>query len=223
MSLALDFSQAVFPSPGCGRPPPIASGIASAERLDLWVRDSSQPGGWASRNYWLSLPSAYSRWSPQMLVLDFHGFYDTARRERREDRLAFFVDQWQLDVVVAEPHGSGDAYSGDSRAWNVDGNGLNTDPGPRGPTCLAPRYNGDGWNDRCAASGDRKVRHPHVPCSTRENHRYKCYDSCAGCDSTWGCNFASCMDDRSLVESLFRRLSATLCLDLEEQPTGRTC
>mmetsp|Transcript_34566 Transcript_34566/g.114498 ORF Transcript_34566/g.114498 Transcript_34566/m.114498 type:complete len:331 (-) Transcript_34566:87-1079(-) len=127
-----------------------------------------------------------------MLVLDFHGFYDTARRERREDRLAFFVDKWQLDVVVAEPHGSGDAYSGDSRAWNVDGNGLNTEPGPRGPTCLAPRYNGDGWNDR-----------------------YKCYDSCAGCDSTWGCNFASCMDDRSLVASLFRRLSATLCLDLE--------
>ena len=54
-------------------------------------------------------------------------------------------------------------------------------------------------------------------------YRYKCYDSCAGCDSTWGCNFASCMDDRSLVASLFRRLSATLCLDLEEQPTVRTC
>ena len=91
-ALVLFTSQAVFPSPGCGRPPPIASGIAGAERLDLWVRDSSQPGGWASRNYWLSLPPAYSRWSPQMLVLDFHGFYDTARRERREDRLAFFVD-----------------------------------------------------------------------------------------------------------------------------------
>jgi len=169
-TLVLFTCQAVFPSPGCGRPPPIASGIAGAERLDLWVRDSSQPGGWASRNYWLSLPPAYSRWSPQMLVLDFHGFYDTARRERREDRLAFFVDEWQLDIVVAEPHGSGDAYSGDSRAWNVDGNGLNTEPGPQGPTCLAPRYNGDGWNDRCAASGDRKIRHPHVPCSTRQNH-----------------------------------------------------
>ena len=170
-TLVLFTCQAVFPSPGCGKPPPIASGIAGAERLDLWVRDSSQPGGWASRNYWLSLPPAYSRWSPQMLVLDFHGFYDTARRERREDRLAFFVDQWQLDVVVAEPHGSGDAYSGDSRAWNVDGNGLNTEPGPRGPTCLAPRYNGDGWNDRCAASGDRKDPAPaRVPCSTRQNH-----------------------------------------------------
>ena len=68
--------------------------------------------------------------------------------EAAVEDFAFFVDEWQLDIVVAEPHGSGDAYSGDSRAWNVDGNGLNTEPGPRGPTCLAPRYNGDGWNDR---------------------------------------------------------------------------
>ena len=68
-----------------------------------------------------------------MLLLDFHGFYDNAKREQREDHVADFVDQFGLNVITVYPHGSGDGWSGDSHGWNVEGNGLNTEPGPSGP------------------------------------------------------------------------------------------
>ena len=131
-----------------------------------------------------------------MLLLDFHGFYDNAKREQREDHVADFVDQFGLNVITVYPHGSGDGWSGDSHGWNVEGNGLNTEPGPSGHVCRTPRRAGDGWNDV-----------------------YECYNSCyntkRGCDKQWGCNFASCMDDQAFVKRMLQHLSRTLCLDLD--------
>ena len=158
--------------------------------------DSSHPSGWVNRNYWLCIPAVYSVDKPATLVFNFHGFYDTAKDERLEDRLAAYVNQWGRNVITVYPHGSGDSYSGDSRAWNVDGNGLNTASGPLGPTCRTPRYRGDGWKDV-----------------------YACYNSCRrsarGCDPHNGCNFASCMDDQAYVRAMLRTLSRKLCIDLD--------
>ena len=184
---------AAHASPGCGSTPPVEAG--SWNRFPIEVEDASQESGYATRHYLLDVPAVYKRDTPAMLILDYHGFYDHAKSERNEDQLRAFVDQQGINAVTVYPVGSGDQWSGDSFAWNVEGNGINTDNGPLGPTCLAPRRQYDGWNDR-----------------------YTCFDSCSygpkGCDATWGCNFASCMDDNMFTKRLIKHLTHKLCIDL---------
>jgi len=134
-----------------------------------------------------------------MLVLAFHGFYDNARHEETEDRLAEYVERNGLNAVTVYPVGSGDPSSGDSYSWNVEGGNVNLDNGPLGATCATPRIASSYTYD--------------------SNIVYKCFDSCfgagqRGCDPKWGCNFAACFDDRRFVRALVRALLTSMCIDL---------
>ena len=51
-----------------------------------------------------------------------------------------------LNVITVFPVGSGSGETGNGSsvyAWNAPGNGINTRPGPKGPTCATPRPPGD--------------------------------------------------------------------------------
>lgn len=99
-----------------------------------------------------------------------------------------------MNILSVYPAGSGidNGDGGDSRAWNVEGNMLDTRPGPEGPTCTSPR---------------------------NPENAYTCYTSCFSgnhtCHRHLGCNFASCMNDRSFIAALLDELEGKLCIDLD--------
>merc|ERR1719164_168177 len=68
-----------------------------------------------------------------MVVFDLHGYYDTAKSQISENRLSEYVRTSGTNAIVVTPAGSYDG--GDSATWNMDGNGLNTKPGPMGDIC----------------------------------------------------------------------------------------
>ena len=179
-------------SSGCGKAPPVAPG-APATKLSMWAPDGNPlfPSGYAERHYFLWVPPTYKADAPASLVLDFHGFYDNAGDEVEESGLIDVATRAGKNYVVVYPVGSGGGGSGDSRSWNVDGNGLNTEPGPSGPVCRLPR--------------------------TRDDE-YVCFESCKvtthGCDPWRGCNSAACLDDSGFVGALLESLKAELCVDL---------
>jgi len=159
----------------------------------------------------MNLPVEYSKHTPQMLVLNFHGFYDDARYEVIEDNMPNYVNNNGLSVVTVYPAGSGGLLDGgDSFGWNVEGNGLNLERGPRGSVCETPRYS---WYSYGYSYGDSSYSYSY-------GDQYTCYSSCSasreGCDPVWGCNFASCMDDRAFVKAMLAQLVATLCVDLDQ-------
>ena len=179
------------PSAGCsaGISPPVTPGAAPA-RLEIEVPDATQPGGKATRAYFLQLPAASNSNSsaPAMVVFDLHGYYDTAKSQISENRLAEYVRTSGTNAIVVSPAGSNDG--GDSATWNMDGNGLNTKPGPMGDICEHNR---------------------------RFFGVYKCYTSCTqspnGCNPHEGCDNSSCMDDKGFLTALLDHLEASLCVD----------
>ena len=135
-------------SAGCGSAPPVYPG-APAAKLAMWAPDANPlfPDGYAQRHYFLWVPPTYDPKQPASLVVDFHGFYDNAGDEVEESGLIAVATAAGLNYVVVYPVGSGGGGSGDSRSWNVDGNGLNRDDGPGGPVCRLPRAASRGRDD----------------------------------------------------------------------------
>ena len=113
--------------------------------------------GDANRSYWVTLPPGALELDvePAMLVLMLHGWfdmaYDPAARDAAEDELLHdnitaYVAAADLNVITVFPVGSGAGETGNGSAiyaWNAPGNGVNTAPGPKGPTCATPRPSAD--------------------------------------------------------------------------------
>eukprot|EP01065_Artemidia_motanka_P027123 TRINITY_DN32356_c0_g1_i1.p1 TRINITY_DN32356_c0_g1~~TRINITY_DN32356_c0_g1_i1.p1 ORF type:complete len:407 (+),score=123.82 TRINITY_DN32356_c0_g1_i1:101-1222(+) len=180
----------VLKSAGCGR----VSMLGTQVKHQMSMPDPAAPNGTAERFFLLRLPRHYDNTKPASLVLSLHGYYDYPRDELKMDHLVDYVDQHNLNYVVVYPGGSGieNDDGGDSRSWNIDGNGLDEGAGPKGPVCVTPRPKGE---------------------------KYACYNSCRRlgktCHAKKGCNCASCLDDNRFIQLLIDLLEQELCIDLD--------
>lgn len=100
--------------------------VARTERLGMRV-------GELDREYLLRLPPNYDGETPTALVLDFHGYTDTAKSEEKYTGLSEHADRLGFAVVYPE----GTAFltpEGDSiSSWNDLAGSAS--PGPEGPIC----------------------------------------------------------------------------------------
>ena len=178
------------PSKGCtaGATLPVTPGSAPTH-LTITVPDKTQQGGTAARAYWLQLPKDYDVSKPPLILFDLHGFYDNAKSQISENRIAEWVRSSGTNAVMVSPEGSYDG--GDSATWHMDGGTQNLAPGPLGDVC---EHNRNTFGV------------------------YKCYTSCTasaqGCNARKGCTATSCMDDVGFLTALLDHLQDTVCTDL---------
>lgn len=76
---------------GCGKAPPVSPGESAA--LTLMVDG-------IERGYILHVPLVYNRSTATPLVFDFHGFFDDANHEEKEDRFSTLGDSENFITVV---------------------------------------------------------------------------------------------------------------------------
>lgn len=176
-------------SRGCGVPLP--SGVtkgAITNGMLLKVDDPFNPHG--KRRYSLYVPRSYEAGSAMPLVLDFHGFYDTAASEAKEDGVSLAAER--EGFIIAYPNGLADNPSDPGDWWN--------------------QWNGGGTNGTAGKYGKQTC--------TESHSKYPCYKSCglAGmCDASLrhrvDCGCSGCADDTGFIAALLRKLKDNLCLD----------
>ena len=171
-------------SPGCGLPLPAGLEIGKTKTLTLTRNEPVYDNASRTRTFRVHLPVNFDMTKPAMLVMDFHGYYDT---EIIEETRAGMVPASDTDnFIVVFPRGGGD--SGEWPSWN--GVGTTGSPGPKGKTCDTNRKYW-GYYD-CYASCEQSV----------------------GCDVTAGCQCASCYDDIGFIKDMLDLLERELCVDL---------
>jgi len=151
------------------------------------VKDPNHPSG--RRHYALYVPVSYNPSAPTPLVLDFHGFYDDARSEAKEDGVTLAAHQ--EGFIVAYPNGLGDKPGDPNDWWN--------------------QWNGGGTN------GTGGGKYGNQTC-TSDHSKYPCYQSCitAGvCQKgkRKDCACSGCSDDKGFIVNLLEKLKADFCLD----------
>jgi polyhydroxybutyrate depolymerase len=113
-------------TPGCGKTPPAAPGKSTKHSIKVGELD---------REYLLHLPTGYDRKTPTSLVLNIHGYTDTAERWESSTGMSDHADGH--GYVVAYPQST--SFRGDLNgmrevtSWNDLA--CNASPGPDGPTC----------------------------------------------------------------------------------------
>jgi len=185
---AVDLAAELVSSAGCGYvlPRRVPKGHLSPPQF-IVVQDPNHPGG--KRNYRLFVPTSYNPSTPTPLVLDFHGFYDTAVSEAKEDGLTMAAEQ--EGFIVAYPNGLADK-PGDYGDWNN-------------------QWNGGGMNGSVSGKYGKHTCY-------KGHSKYPCYESCiiAGVckrGKRQDCGCSGCADDKGFVVALLEKLKTELCLD----------
>jgi len=171
-------------SPGCGLPLPSGLKVGKTTSMTLTRNEPVYNNASKTRTYRVHIPTNFDVNEPAMLVMDFHGYYDT---EIIEETRAGMVPRSDDDnFIVVFPRGGGD--SGEWPSWN--GVGTVDSPGPKGRTCdLNRKYYG------------------YYDC-------YKSCKQSVGCDVTAGCQCSSCYDDIGFIRDMMDLLERELCIDL---------
>ena len=159
-------------SPGCGLPLPSGLKVGKTTSMTLTRNEPVYNNASKTRTYRVHIPTNFDVNEPAMLVMDFHGYYDT---EIIEETRAGMVPRSDDDnFIVVFPRGGGD--SGEWPSWN--GVGTVDSPGPKGRTCdLNRKYYG------------------YYDC-------YKSCEQSVGCDVTAGCQCSSCYDDIGFIRDM---------------------
>ena len=136
------------------------------------------------RSYRIHVPTTYDQDAPIMLVMDFHGYYQT---EFDEERLSGLVAGSDDDnYIVIFPHGGGD--SGEVQSWNAVGT-TGQETKAFGKTCNTDRGTW-GYYD-CYNSCIKTV----------------------GCVQKTSCLCSSCYDDRYFVTHILDDVLRSLCIE----------
>ena len=135
------------------------------------------------RSYRIHVPTTYDQDAPIMLVMDFHGYYQT---EFDEEKLSGLVAGSDDDnYIVIFPHGGGD--SGEIQSWNAVGT-TEQETKAFGKTCNTDRGTW-GYYD-CYNSCIKTV----------------------GCVQKSTCLCSSCYDDRYFVTHILDDVLRSLCI-----------
>jgi poly(3-hydroxybutyrate) depolymerase len=171
-------------STGCGLPLPSSLVSGETRSQTLLRKEPAYDGALKTRNYRVHLPTGYDNTMPTMLVMDFHGYYDTEIIE--ETRAGMVPASDQDNFIVVFPRGGADA--GEWPSWN--GVGTVESPGPKGKTCDTNRKY---WG--------------YYDC-------YNTCSITVGCDVSAGCQCSSCYDDIGFIADMLDVLERELCVDL---------
>jgi polyhydroxybutyrate depolymerase len=172
-------------SSGClgSLPNGAASGSCSTATLSM---------DYGTRSYLVCVPSSYSASTAFPVVVNFHGWGDTAQFDVVEAQVWAAVEEdGAARAIVVHPQGYADnTVRGSWGSWHV--NGTAESPGPAGPTCTVAGGSSD-----------------------------YCYTSCAGeCDDI-GCDWTTCVDDYAFVDAVLDAVEASFCVDTtREYATG---
>merc|ERR1711939_735993 len=180
-------------SAGCGSKPWWLTPGTLQDALPINVSDPLNPTG--QRDYSLYVPSTYTGTEALPFVWSFHGFYDRARKEAREDKIFQIAEREKFIVVY--PNGFPDSPKGReamTNSWNIGGSeGTN---GTYGKIC-------DPTHDRypcfasCAAAGICKQgKTPAIPND---------------------CHCSTCVDDLGYIIKLWDTMLTSLCIDTSRQ------
>lgn len=113
----------VRPSAGCGNEPPVFVGATTSVPITV---------GSLERVYLLHLPTTYDPIKPTSLVLNFHGYTDSAGGMESGTGMSYHADEY--GYIVVYPHAT--HFLGESgyvTSWNDLT--CNASPGPAGPIC----------------------------------------------------------------------------------------
>eukprot|EP00041_Stephanoeca_diplocostata_P014452 m.262867 g.262867 ORF g.262867 m.262867 type:complete len:419 (+) comp19700_c0_seq6:150-1406(+) len=148
--------------------------------------------GLIDRRFRIFVPQSYDSFQPTAVVLDFHGYYDTA--EGQEEATGFKVVGNRYNFITVYPHGLDDTVIPGQQANSWNAVGTIDSPGKFGPTC--------NWTNA-------------------PKNFYPCHSSCEkihGCRSWFdadGCDCGTCADDILYVQKLLDKLEDELCIDTE--------
>lgn len=170
-------------SNGCGKAFPV--GVSSQ-----FVSIDDPLAGLISRRYRIFVPRNYDPFQPVPLVVDFHGYYNTA--EDQEEATGFKRIADERDFIVVWPQGLDDTVIPLQDAYSWNAGGVTSSPGRFGPVC--------NWT---AATGN------YYPChkSCRSIH------GCRGLVGAQGCDCGTCANDMDYTARVLDKVEETLCID----------
>jgi len=178
-------------SDGCGKHIPNQPHNGHSHRFYVHVNDPNM--GRIERNYLVHVPLHFKRTNDVAvpLILDYHGWYGTARSQQFKGGLSDVADEETEDtfiIVHLEGAGKGDhgnevINKGGMGSWNVSRTN-----GPLGAPCQLPRP---------------------------EANEEICYKSCPSCDESNSCDFSACYDDIEFTKVVVDDVSKMYCIDMD--------